>query len=94
MARRRERPKLNRWHLTEIADRVWFAEDGVHSLQVAHCHCLACAYCEVIGDYGGDCDLRGLHRYRNCYGLLAVIVRQQRDQARAEAKAKRQEAVQ
>lgn len=70
--------KLRRWRVQEIAPGVWFAENGERSLQVPHGHCTACVYYKVIAEYGGDCDLRGLHRYGACYGLLALLVAEQR----------------
>jgi hypothetical protein len=68
---------MKRWCITtrEVypGTRVAESSEG-HTEYVSHAHCLACAYMRVILRHGGDCDLRGLHRYGECYGILALTV--------------------
>lgn len=67
-----------RWRAIDIGT-AFYMESPARNEQVKGVHCAACAYVEVINNYGGDADLRGLFRYGRCYQFLAVLVRQERD---------------
>ena len=70
---------MRTWHIKPISDWELYAEDGYRAEHITGSHCLCCAYTELVQEYGGNVDLRGLHRYGSCFQFLSVIVRQERD---------------
>lgn len=78
---------MNTWHIKEISPVEYFCEDGQRSLSVTNEHCPACVYAHLVTKYGGNVDLRGLHRYHNCFPFLSTLVAQERERERAKAKA-------
>ena len=78
----REKGAIQRWRAIDIGGTI--ACESVSKTEYrSGAHCKACALVDVITKYGGDADLRGLHRYGPCYQFLAVVVKQSRDGAEA-----------
>ena len=70
---------MRTWHIAKIARNTYYCEDGYRSDTITGAHCPACVYTQLVGEYGGNVDLRGLSRYGICFGFLSVMVRQERD---------------
>lgn len=84
--------ELMEWTITpyEVYPGARIAESTEgHTLTLTGSHCLACAYAKLVTEYGGTCDLRGLHRYRDCYGFLQLIVLGNRREAKEARKKER-----
>ena len=63
------------WTAHQITDQSLLLEHPDHkNVYMRGYHCLACAYSDVVSKYGGDVDLRGLHRYHKCYEFLRMLV--------------------
>lgn len=74
----KKRIELKRWYLKKVGANEYYAENGDSTIYVRGEHCRCCAYAKVIGEHGGDADLRGLGN-SPCYQFLAVMVRGERD---------------
>jgi hypothetical protein len=74
------KPRKRYWRLKLIAHNQYYAElDGGRSEYVNAAHCKACAIVGLILKYGGDADLRGMHKYGHCYQMLAITARAGRE---------------
>ena len=69
-----DRLLMNTWTAHKIDDAVWLMESEERNVYVRSAHCLACAYADVVTEYGGNVNLRGLYSHSRCYSFLRMLV--------------------